>query len=574
MVKLAIAPIVAHLSRYLGGDDPAARLAVALACQATQDGHVCADLDQEAGWGPWADEMSGAERAGLIARLPDMAIVGGADDPTPLVWDGRRLSLRRYWAYEQQVALDLLARATTPEVLSADMEAALDSHFADAGQRAAARIGLVNRLALIAGGPGTGKTTTLARLIALLQEQAAQSGGPPLRIALAAPTGKAAARMTEALGATGASTPAHSAMTLHRLLGMRADGSAFYHCRERPLAVDVLVIDEASMIDLSLMAHLLDALPAAARLILLGDRDQLAAVEAGAVFADLCASERLASCVATLTASFRFAGTSGIGQLAGCLRQGDAPGAIDQLKAAAQETRRAAQRVSRPLEGRSPHSGDFGVGTIDLDWQPQVAPQTLISAVQAGYQDYRDAVAAGLPVAELFEHFRRFRVLCAHRQDVAEINRALTPPEAMLAQPGMAVMVVKNDPLLRLYNGDIGLALPDPVDGSLKVCFASNGDGTSAAPRWIPFTRLPDWEVAWAMTVHKSQGSEFAHVLLALPASISPVVTRELVYTGVTRARQRLSLWSSEAVLQAACANRAGRMSGLREKLSFLTVSC
>lgn len=572
MAKLAIPPIVAHLSRYLGGDDPAARLAVALACQATQDGHVCADLDQEAGWGPWAGEMNNEERAGLRARLPDMSIVGGADDPTPLVWDGRRLSLRRYWSYEQQVALDLLARATAPAVLDAAMEVALLGSFTDAGQRAAARIGLVNRLALISGGPGTGKTTTLARLIALLHQQAAQAGAAPLRIALAAPTGKAAARMSEALGATGAtgaSAPAHSAMTLHRLLGMRADGSGFHHCRERPLMVDVLVIDEASMIDLSLMAHLLDALPAAARLILLGDRDQLAAVEAGAVFADLCSSERLAPCVATLTASFRFAGTSGIGRLAECLRLGDAPGAIDQLQAAAQETRRAAPSVSWPLEGGSPHSGDFGVGTIDLDWQPQVAPQALAAAVQDGYHAYREAVAAGLPVGELFEHFSRFRVLCAHRQDVAAINRALTPPDEILAQPGMPVMVVRNDPLLRLYNGDIGLALPDPADGSLKVCFAGKGDGDDAsfAPRWIPFARLPDWEVAWAMTVHKSQGSEFARVLLALPATASPVVTRELVYTGVTRARSHLSLWATEAVLQAACANRAGRMSGLRDKL-------
>lgn len=542
MAKLVIPPIVAHLSRYLGGDDPAARLAVALACQATQDGHVCADLDQEAGWGPWAGEMDDGQRDKLRNRLRNLAIVGGADELTPLVWDGRRLSLRRYWAYEQQVALDLLARATAPTVLDAEMEAALLGSFTDAGQRAAARIGLVNRLALISGGPGTGKTTTLARLIALLHRQAAQAGAAPLRIALAAPTGKAAARMSEALGATGAtgaSAPAQSAMTLHRLLGMRADGSGFHHCRERPLTVDVLVIDEASMIDLSLMAHLLDALPAAARLILLGDRDQLAAVEAGAVFADLCASERLAPCVATLTASFRFAGTSGIGRLAECLRLGDALGAIDQLTAVSE----------------------------DLDWQAQIAPQALAAAVRDGYQAYREGVAEGLPVGELFERFSRFRVLCAHRQDVAVLNRALTPPDEVLRQPGMPVMVVRNDPLLRLYNGDIGLALPDPVDGNLKVCFAGNGDGASIESRWIPFARLPDWEVAWAMTVHKAQGSEFARVLLALPAAASPVVTRELVYTGVTRARKHLSLWATESVLQAACANRAGRMSGLCDKL-------
>jgi len=551
--------IVAHLSRYLGGEDPDARLAVALACQATQAGHVCADLDQEAGWGPWAGEMDGRARAGLRARLPEMAIVGGADEQspsppppppqggegsfarrsayattTPLVWDGRRLFLRRYWAYEQQVAHDLQARVQVPAALGAAMQAALAGRFADAGQQNAARIALTHRLAVISGGPGTGKTHTLARIIALLLEENAD-----LRIALAAPTGKAAARMTEALRAAALCTAniavAPEGRTLHRLLGMRADGSGFYHCRERPLAVDVLVVDEASMIDLSLMCHLLDALPAAARLILLGDRDQLAAVEAGAVFADLCASEQLASAVATLVTRFRFAGESGIARLAEALRTGDAAGTLARLQSA----------------------------TDDLDWQPRSDTQALAAAARDGYQAYREAVVEGLPPGELFESFQRFRVLCAHRQDVAEINRTLSPPDGLLAQSGTPVMVVKNDPLLRLFNGDIGLVLPDPVDGSLKVCFVSSGDGAAVKPRWIPFARLPDWEVAWAMTVHKSQGSEFERVMLVLPGAVSAVVTRELVYTGVTRAKRHLSLWATAPVLQAASENRAGRMSGL-----------
>ncbi|MDO9601280.1 MAG: exodeoxyribonuclease V subunit alpha, partial [Rhodocyclaceae bacterium] len=523
-------------------------------------GHVCADLDQEAGWGPWAGEMDGRARARLRARLPEMVIVGGADEQrpspptpppqggegsfarrsasattTPLVWDGRRLFLRRYWAYEQQVAHDLQARAKLPAALGAAMQAALSSRFADAGQRNAARIALTHRLAVISGGPGTGKTHTLARIIALLLEENAA-----LRIALAAPTGKAAARMTEALRAAGVAV-APEGQTLHRLLGMRADGSGFYHCRERPLAVDVLVVDEASMIDLSLMCHLLDALPAAARLILLGDRDQLAAVEAGAVFADLCASEQLASAVATLVTRFRFAGASGIGQLAEALRTGDAAGTLARLQSA----------------------------TDDLDWQPRCAPQALTAAARDGYQAYREAVVESLTPGELFASFQRFRVLCAHRQEVAEINRALSPPDGLLAQSGTPVMVVRNDPLLRLFNGDIGLVLPDPVDGSLKVCFANAnaGDGAFVTPRWIPFARLPDWEVAWAMTVHKSQGSEFERVMLVLPEAVSAVVTRELVYTGVTRAKRHLSLWATVAVLQAASENRAGRMSGLPELL-------
>jgi exodeoxyribonuclease V alpha subunit len=431
-----------------------------------------------------------------------MSIVGGADDWTPLVWDGRRLFLRRYWDYEQQVAQDLRARGA-----------------------------LENRLAVISGGPGTGKTTTLARIIGRLPE----GQGKSLRIALAAPTGKAAARMADALVAAGVVVDAE-AQTLHRLLGMRADGSGFRHGRERPLAVDVLAVDEASMIDLSLMAHLLAALPASARLILLGDRDQLSAVEAGAVFADLCASASLAPCVTTLTTNFRFGGDSGIGRLAESLRSGDAVGAIEQL----------------------------GVGGPDLDWQTQRDMPLLIAAARDGYRPYREAVTAGLPPGELFARFNRFRALCAHRQDVAAINRALTAGEALRPAPGTPVMVVRNDALVRLFNGDIGLVLPDPADGSLKACFPDGSNGS----RYVPLARLPAWEPAWAMTVHKSQGSEFENVLLVLPTAVSPAATRELVYTGVTRARKHVALWAGAAVLRAAIENRAARMTGLREKLT------
>jgi exodeoxyribonuclease V alpha subunit len=503
MNAVVTSSIVLHLSRFLGAGDTASEMAAAIACHATQAGHVCADLDCEAGWGPWAAEMDVSQRAAFIERLPDLTIVGPADDWTPLVWDGRRLFLRRYWDYERQVAEDLLARSA-----------------------------LGQRLDLITGGPGTGKTTSLARIIGLLQEQA---GGKPPRIALAAPTGKAAARMADALAAAGVVVAA-GAQTLHRLLGMRADGSGFRHGRERPLAVDLLVVDEASMIDLSLMAHLLAALPADARLILLGDRDQLSAVEAGAVFADLCASPVLAAGVMTLTTSFRFGGDSGIGRLAERLREGDAAGAIALLTA----------------------------GGPDLDWQGQGDMRALIVAARDGYRSYREAVAAGLPPEGLFARFNDFRVLCAHRQDVAAINRALMVGDALRPAPGTPVMVVRNDPLLRLFNGDIGLVLPDPADGSLKACFP---DGSSGS-RYVPLERLPAWEPAWAMTVHKSQGSEFENVLLALPAAVSPVATRELVYTGVTRARKRVALWAGVAVLQAAIEHRAERMTGLREKLA------
>lgn len=526
MAALNTPSIVFHLARALGGGDPQAELAAALACQATQDGHVCADLDCETGWGPWAGALDAAQRAGLLARLPAMATVGSADDWTPLVWDGQRLYLRRYWNYEQAIAADLAVRAAPVSVPDASLEEKLTASFADAGQRQAARVALMRRLCLISGGPGTGKTHTLARIIGLLQ-----GIEPDLRLALAAPTGKAAARMSDSLRAAGVSV-AGEAQTLHRLLGMRADGSGFRRNRDRPLAADVLVVDEASMIDLSLMAHLLDALPATARLILLGDRDQLAAVEAGAVFADLCASPRLADCVATLSTSYRFGAESGIARLADALRAGDVGAVLARL----------------------------GEGGADLGWLDGGDVRNCSAAIQDGYAPYRKAVAAGAEPAELFEYFARFRVLCALRSDVTAINRMAGDEQA----PGLPVMVVRNDPLLRLFNGDIGLLLPDPDDGQLRVCFP----GEAGTYRWIPVGRLPVWEPAWAMTVHKSQGSEFERVLLVLPSGGMRGASRELVYTGVTRAKRGVDLRAGTDVLRNAIENRAERMSALCEKLA------
>lgn len=525
MTPTALPAIVRHFARFLASGDLDAERAAALACLATLEGHVCADLDCDTGWGPWAASLDEAGRAAFRARLSQLAIVGGEQDLTPLVWDGRHLYLRRYWDYEQRVAADLLARGAVTAVPSEGLDDRLAGEFQDPGQRHAARIALTHRLALISGGPGTGKTHTLARIIGRLQSQQ-----PDLRIALAAPTGKAAARMTEALQAAGVTLAA--AKTLHRLLGVRAEGG-FRHDRDRPLAVDVLVVDEASMIDLSMMSHLLDALPFDARLILLGDRDQLAAVEAGAVFADLCDSTRLADALALLTTNFRFGVTSGIGRLAECLRRGDADGAVALLNA----------------------QGD------DLVWTERSDGHALVAAAREGYRDYLTGVVQRLDPTELMDLFGGFRVLCAHRQEAEAINRALSG-DTLQPPLGTPIMVLRNDPLLEVFNGDIGLLLNDPADGRQKVFFPGE------MPRWIALNRLSEWTSAWAMTVHKAQGSEFAEVLLALPATVSPVVTRELVYTGITRAKRRVMLWAGEAVLRAAIERRSTRMSGLRERLT------
>lgn len=530
--------IVRHLMQAFGEGDADTRLAIGIAVQATQDGHVCADLDIDTGWGPWASECDDAARSAFRKRLPGLSIVGGASDITPLVWDGRRLSLRRYWSYERALADDLLRRSRAEQPLDPRLADRLQKLLPDAGQRAAAQCALTRRLTLVSGGPGTGKTTTLARMIRLLREQADMAGLPPLRIALAAPTGKAAARMAESLEAAGVDLPPGGAMTLHRLLGMRAQGRGFRHDAGNPLAVDLLVIDEASMIDLSLMAHVLAALPTDCRLVMLGDRDQLAAVEAGAVFADLCASPALADTVVTLMTNFRFSAESGIGNLANALRSGD--GAA----------------VAAILRG----------GSTDLAWQTAPSLRDVIAAARAGYAPYLEAVASGADPATAFDAFARFRVLAALRGEVDTINRALAQRPAGQWFAGLPVMVTRNDPMLHLYNGDVGLVLPDPADGELRACFP--GRLAHEPWHWISPQRLASWAPAWAMTVHKSQGSEFGEVLLLLPTAASPVATRELVYTGVTRARALVSLWASEDALAGAIERRAERMSGLREQLA------
>jgi exodeoxyribonuclease V alpha subunit len=201
-------------------------------------------------------------------------------------------------------------------------------------------------------------------------------------------------------------------------------------------------------------------------------------------------------------------------------------------------------------------------GHDDLLWNQQPNERERVAAARAGYQAYLAAVAAGASPQELFEHFNAFRVLCAHRHEADAINQALCDGDAGRPFDGMPVMITRNDALLQLFNGDIGLVLADPLDGMLKVCFPG-GNGW----RWISLRRLQAFVPAWAMTVHKSQGSEFDQVLLVLPADDSPVLTRELLYTGVTRARQRVALWANEVTLRAAIARRAERMSGLRDRL-------
>jgi exodeoxyribonuclease V alpha subunit len=480
-------------------------------------------------------------------------------------------------------------------------------------------------LGIITGGPGTGKTYTVARLLALLfatagMERRAVSltaphaghDGSGLRIALAAPTGKAAARLKQsidqALGALSALVPdlnlpelaarMGAARTLHSLLGARPDTRSFAHHRGNPLDVDVLIVDEASMVHLEMMASLLDALPPHARLVLLGDKDQLASVEAGAVLGDLCrdaetggysAATRdyirdaagvalpdvyvgdagpLAQQTVMLRESKRFGGV--IGQLALAVNAGDAAGVRAVLRGdtsglvAWLDPAQHGAVLQLALEGRPGADGGY-----------RRFLRLVAQGMQDGTAQSQDTERHEAWVAEVLQAFESFRILCAVRDGewgVSGLNDAIA---LRLEQAGLLrrrgewyvgrpVMVTRNDYGTGVFNGDIGLTLPDPLrPGSLRVYFSEG-----PAIRSVLATRLRNVETAFAMTVHKSQGSEFAHTVMVLPSAASAVLARELVYTGITRARTHFTLATPvAAVLDEAVSVRTQRASGLRAQL-------
>jgi len=577
-----------RFARFIAGvaqdTSPEIVLAAALVSRQVDRGHVCADLAELAGRVVLPADDDDPE-SGLPVIAPSLAkwrmtleassVVG---ENRPLVVDGAgRLYLERYWRHERSLAKALVERAAVePPVDEARLRADLARLFADdrerpSWQQVAAATAVLRGLCVVSGGPGTGKTSTVVRVLALLAGQSERV----LRIGLVAPTGKAAARLQESIRAARASLPVDDAIraripdatsTIHRLLGARRDSTALRYGPERPLALDVLVVDEASMIDLALMARLVAALPADARLLLLGDRDQLASVEAGAVLGDVCGSapgfspafrarvenivgtplpagagvaSPLADSVVLLTKSHRFGRDSGIGRLAAAVNRGEANDATALLAdAALPDVERA--------------EGD---------------ETTLVQAALAGYGAHHDRVRSGATAAEIFEGFRAFRVLCAHRhgpRGAEGVNKRLaaTFGEGEDWYAGRPVLITQNDYALRLFNGDVGIALPD-AQGRLAVCF----EGDEGRVRRIPPIRLPPHETTYATTIHKSQGSEFGRVLIVLPPDDSRLLTRELLYTAITRAREAVTVWGDELVFGAAVERRLVRSSGLRDAL-------
>lgn len=539
------------IARFGGGEQ--VPRAAAFLSRAVRQGHICLDLavapSSDAG-----EPLPWPSLAEWRMALRQCRAVGEPNEPTitPLVLDAAgRLYLRRYFDYETALACALHRRAAPGSGLSRE------------GQEAAIETAIAQPLTVISGGPGTGKTTTVVAILLRLM----QPDSPPLRIALAAPTGKAAARLEQTIrdgvarhGRADLLAAIPRASTLHRLLGSRRDSPQFRHHAGNPLALDLLVVDEASMVPLPLMAKLFDALPPRARAILLGDRDQLASVDPGNVLADIVDAAALPGSplqgsLAVLKKNYRFGNESAIYRLCETVRAGRSDEALAVLAAA--------------------HADDLSSVALPA---PSRLTEALREPVLAGY----GASLRETDPAKALELFGQFRVLCAVRKGpygVEELNRRIAAllREAGLLKgthqlcAGMPVLITRNDPQLGLFNGDIALLLPDPAQASQPnppLWAWLPGDGESPALRRIAPAQLPDHEPAFAMTVHKSQGSEFDRVLLVLPERDSPVVTRELIYTGITRARRRVELWVEPGVFERGVARRMERASGLCDRLS------
>ncbi len=603
-----LAPLDLHFARMLAALDPAAAPEVVLggawASRAVAFGHVCADLRRivartllDADGAP----IEGVELPSLFRWVMALGegsrLVGDGTGHTPLVFDGgARLYLWRYFRYQHELALALSRRAARVDDLPvAELGPRLDRLFAARGplaadprQREAAAVAAMRGLTVLSGGPGTGKTTTVVRMLALLQSLALAKGGPPLRIALLSPTGKAAARMVETIGAhvdaldcddtTKRAIP-RTASTIHRFLGWRpGTPTRFLHHAGLPVAADVVLVDEASMVDLALLAKLVDAVPEHARIVLVGDKDQLASVEAGAILGDVCnagARERggrsaafvqrlaalggdstidehappVADCVVELAHNYRFGSQSSIGGLAAAIKAGRSDEALARLRAA-----------------RDDSHGDLQLLPLG---EPEALPQVLRSAVIDGYRGYLHAQDPEARLARLGE----FRLLSPHRRGAFGIERLNLVVERVLAEAGLvapdgdwydgrAVMVTSNDYQLQLFNGDVGVVCPDE-DGRLRAWFGTPG----AELRSFAVARLPAVESVYAMTVHKSQGSEFDRIAMLVPPQLSPILTRELLYTGLTRARREVLLFGTPEIVAEAIDRRIERASGLRDAL-------
>ena len=607
----------AFISRLAAQSSPELFLAAALLSSRTNNGHVCLDLRSMAG-----KPLAAADKAtplsvsfvcpsldNWLSKIRQSCVAGQPVETTPLVLDRHgRLYLRRYWEYENSIAHFIIERSRPAEkkINYQGLSKGLAAHFPAPlprqtdWQKIAAFAALTRSFCIISGGPGTGKTFTAAKILTLLDNQKENAEG--LRILLGAPTGKAAARLQDSLAGI---SPVHSkllprAATVHRLLGARPNSPYFQHNSENPLQADVIIVDESSMVDLPLMAKLMQAVPPGAKLILLGDHHQLASVQPGSVLGDICHADHL-DC---FTEEFlkQLVDNTGeqlqVSQLCNpAIRYQFLQDSIVELKQGFRfSSDSGIEILSRAVKNSDTemvHKTLFEKGNSQVAWLEIPSPDGLPGILKnwQGFTEIATMQHANGP-ADCLAALNRNRILCGLRSGpygAHNINRIMAgllekssdgqgqafhlhndlshgnTNRAQTLHAGQPVMITQNDYNLQLFNGDVGIVLPDPESGNrLRVYFAGESGG---GIRKIAPAMLPAHETVYAMTVHKSQGSEFDNVLLILPDRDAPVLTRELLYTGVSRAKKRVEIWGRREVFQNSVDKQIIRQSGLNEML-------
>ncbi|MCD6185755.1 MAG: exodeoxyribonuclease V subunit alpha [Deltaproteobacteria bacterium] len=612
-IDIRFANFIAKISK---NNDPDILLGAALVSNVTGGGDVCLNLALFAGRELTETyKAESAQKIPLIAypeiicpeisewrkKLFSISAVGRPGDYCPLIIDADRLYLYRYWEYEKKLADSIQKRVSQQlcskiclNIESEFLKQTLKRLFPEKEertdwQRLALLNVLFNNFTVITGGPGTGKTTVVTKIITILLTLAK---GKKLKILMAAPTGKAAARLSESITdfKEKIDCPAHirdaiptDTFTIHRMLGTISHSPYFRHNSDNPLSADIVIIDEASMVDLPLMSKLVQAVPEEARLVLVGDKDQLASVESGAVLGDICNRGNLGSfsdkfanrikkitgenindtldlqhisssysirdSIVDLKKNYRFSGKSGIEELSRYVNKGDAEGAFSVLK------------KGNGVKWRA----------IDTGENLQNNLKELVLEGFSGFlkTDDPDEAIAKLNAFKILSPVKKGPFGVFFLNEIVEqilsgedlIKTEHSPADQWYR--GRPVLITRNDYNLKLFNGDIGIIMHADVVNRNEL-YAFFPDPSGGVRRFLPWL-LPDHETVFAMTVHKSQGSEFDNVIMILPEKDNPILTRELIYTGITRARENLTIWGREAVLKAAISRRIERASGLRE---------
>ena len=551
------------INRLDKSDDAIVAVTSALLSEANSQGHVCLNLAQTCGDEKYSALELPENSTIWMERLKQSNVVGSAGEFAPLILTEQgTLYLYRHWLDEQAVANAIRQRCQSIPLNNPKKIKQLFTEWSSNieeidWQKVAVFIALTQQFSVISGGPGTGKTTIVLRLLTMLFAE-----NNDLKIALAAPTGKAAARLQQSINNSGFDVV--EPKTLHRLLGITAENQQGRYNGQRPLAVDIVIIDEASMIDISLMAILLNALPGRARVVLLGDSQQLASVESGAVLANLCQQSPqfstqfcayllqytgitisaddtktvLENNVVELQHSYRFDQNSDIGRLATAVKTGDMQAVFNVVSNAQTSL-----------------------------WQQHVAPAEILISISTLYQSFFKAISDNASPLKCLQAFEQQRVLCALKQgpqSVQSVNDAIErhiQKQSWRTQQGFyhgrPIMITQNDYRQQLFNGDTGLILRDG-SGELKACFLF--DNTL---HWFDLVRLPKHETAYAITIHKSQGSEFDNVYVLLAEEENPLLTKELLYTAITRAKKQVMLLCSEAILTKTVSTQHQRETGL-----------